>query len=56
MRAADFLALAIDHRIEAERSTDPAEQLELHRIADIYWVLATIDVPLSTFARLVCRR
>ncbi len=48
--ATDLLALALDHRIWAERSTCPAEQLELHRIADIYEVLATIDLPLETFA------
>jgi hypothetical protein len=48
--AVELIALALDHRIQAERSNCPAEQLELHRIADIYEVLATIDLPLSTFA------
>ena len=46
--AIDLIALALDHRIQAERCTCPAEQLELHRVADIYEVLATIDVPMST--------
>ncbi len=44
------MAQAMDHRISAERSTCLTEQHELHRVADIYEVLATIDVPLSRFA------
>jgi hypothetical protein len=48
----DLIALALDHCIRAERSTCPAEQLELLRVADIYKVLATIDVPMSTFAEI----
>lgn len=47
--AAELIALALDHRIRAERSTCPAEQLELDRVADIYEVLATIDLPIATF-------
>lgn len=48
--AVDLIALALGHRIRAQRSTCPAEELELHRIADIYEVLATIDFPMSIFA------
>jgi hypothetical protein len=51
--AADLLALSLEHRIEAERAATPAEQLELHRVADIYLVLATIDIPAADFARSV---
>jgi hypothetical protein len=51
MSTADLLALALDHRIRAERATSPAEQLQLHRVADIYVVLATIDVPAATIVR-----
>ena len=47
--AAELIALALAHRIRAERSTCTAEQLELDRIADIYEVLATIDLPMATF-------
>jgi hypothetical protein len=47
--AADLIGLALDHRIRAERSTCPAEQRELHRVADIYEVLATIDCPMPAF-------
>ena len=43
----ELLALALDHRAQAERSTCPKEQRELHRVADIYTVLATIDVPIE---------
>jgi hypothetical protein len=42
--AGDF-ALALGHRDQAERSTCPDEQRELHRVADIYTVLAAIDMP-----------
>lgn len=49
--AADLIALALDHRMRAERSTGPAEQCELHRVADIYEALATLDLPLSTLER-----
>ena len=49
---ADLMALALDHRIWAENSTCPAEQLELHRVADIYEVLATSDFPISEFAEM----
>ena len=42
--AIDLIALALDHRIWAERSTCPVEQFEIHRVADIYEVLATIDL------------
>jgi hypothetical protein len=46
--AIDLIVLALDHRIQAERSTCPADRLELHRVADIYEVLATIDIPMPT--------
>ena len=46
--AIDLIVLALDHRIQAERTKCAAEKLELHRVADIYEVLATIDVPIST--------
>jgi hypothetical protein len=52
--AADLIALALEHRIQAERSTCPAEQRELHRVADIYTALATLDLPMSTFAKDEC--
>jgi hypothetical protein len=48
--AADLIALALDHRIQAERSTCLAERMELHRVADIYEVLANLHLPMSTFA------
>lgn len=48
--AIDLIALALDHRVRAECSTCPAEQLELHRVADIYEALATIDFPISMVA------
>jgi len=47
MGVSDVLTLAQSHRDQAERSEDPAERLELHRIADIYLVLATINMPLQ---------
>jgi hypothetical protein len=53
MSAADLFILALDYRSQAERSGNPAERLELHRIADIYSVLATIDIPLAVLSRLV---
>jgi hypothetical protein len=52
--AADLIALALEHRIQAERSTCPAEKRELHRVADIYTVLASLDLPGSTFAKVEC--
>jgi hypothetical protein len=48
---ADLIALALSHRLQAERSTCPEEQVELHRVADIYQVLATIDFPTPTVAQ-----
>ena len=50
---ADLIALALDHRIEAERATSPEEQQVLHRVADIYTVLATIDMPTEVFEQLI---
>jgi hypothetical protein len=52
MSGADFIALALDHRLQAERSTCPEEQQELHRVADIYTVLATLDIPTAVLLRL----
>jgi hypothetical protein len=49
--AAELMALALDHCLQADRSTCPEEQLELHRVADIYTVLATIDMSASTVVR-----
>ncbi len=51
-RAADLIALALAHRLQASRAASATEQLELERVADIYTALATIDLPLSTFARI----
>jgi hypothetical protein len=48
----ELIALALDHRAQAERSTSPMEQRELHRVADIYTVLATIDVPIALLEQL----
>lgn len=48
----ELIQLAIDHRMQAERSTSPIEQSELHRVADIYTVLATIDVPIAVLEQL----
>lgn len=45
--AAELLALALDHRVQADRSTSPQEQRELDRVADIYTVLATLDSPIQ---------
>jgi hypothetical protein len=45
--AADLIALALSHRLQAERTTCPEERRELDRVADIYTVLATIDLPMS---------
>jgi hypothetical protein len=45
--AIDLMLLALEHRIQAERSACPAETFELHRVADVYEVLATIDVPMA---------
>lgn len=44
---AELLALALDHRVQADRSTSPQEQRELDRVADIYTVLATLDSPIQ---------
>ncbi len=52
---ADLIALALDHRFQAERSTCPTEQLELHRVADIYEVLATFDVPMAVLTEIAGR-
>jgi hypothetical protein len=49
--AVELMALALDHRLQAQRSTCREEQLELHRVADIYTVLATIDMSASTLGR-----
>ena len=49
--AADLIALALEHRVQAERSICPADQHDLDRVADIYTVLATIDQPVSAFAK-----
>jgi hypothetical protein len=46
--AADLIALARDHRIWAERSKCVEEYRQLHRVADIYEALATIELPLAT--------
>ena len=46
---ADLVALALYHRIRAERCRCQAEQNEHHRVADIYEVLATIDLPMAAF-------
>jgi hypothetical protein len=48
----DLMALALEHRAQANESTCLAEQLELHRVADIYEILATIDLPMSLFAEI----
>jgi len=48
----DLFMLAVDHRAQAERSTCETEQVALHRVADIYAILATMDMPLETVARL----
>jgi hypothetical protein len=47
LSAAEVLELALEHRLHAERSNCPSEKLEFHRVADIYTVLATIDLPIS---------
>jgi hypothetical protein len=48
--AAELFVLALEHRVWAERCTCPAEQLELHRVADIYQALASIAFPGATVA------
>jgi hypothetical protein len=48
--AVDLFALALEHRLWAERSTCPAEQVELHRVADIYQALASIEFSIATVA------
>jgi hypothetical protein len=50
--AAELMALALDHRVQAERSTCRKERRELHRVADIYTVLATFDVPIEILGHL----
>lgn len=52
MSATELIALALDHRRQAERSACPEEQQALHRVADIYTVLATIDIPTAVLERL----
>ena len=47
LTAAELMALALDHGAQAERATCSKQQAELRRIADIYMVLATIDVPIA---------
>jgi hypothetical protein len=47
MSAVELMALALEHRAQAERSTLPQEQHELDRAADIYTVLATLDSPIG---------
>jgi len=55
LNAAELMALALDHLAQAERSTCPEERRELHRVADIYTVLATIDDPIDRLEPLRCR-
>jgi hypothetical protein len=50
--AVDLLALALYHQGRADRSQHPVEQCEHQRVADIYRVLATINLPMSAFAEL----
>jgi hypothetical protein len=52
---ADLIALALEHRIWAERSMFPEEQRERRRVADIYEALATLDFPMSTVAEVAGR-
>jgi hypothetical protein len=52
MSADDLIALALEHRVQADRSNCPEEQRELDRVADIYTVLATIDIPTVILQRL----
>jgi hypothetical protein len=52
MNSSDLAALALDHRIQAEGSSCPEARLELHRVADIYTVLATLDIPITVLERL----
>jgi hypothetical protein len=48
----DLVALALYHRLRAQHSGCQEEQCEHHRIADIYEVLATIDLPISALAEI----
>jgi hypothetical protein len=50
--SAELMALALDHRVQAERSACPQERRELNRVADIYAVLATFDVPIEILGHL----
>jgi len=50
--AVDLVALALYHRLRAQHSGCQEEQCEHHRIADIYEVLATIDLPISALAEI----
>jgi hypothetical protein len=50
---ANLFALAVDHRLQAERATSPDEQDALHRVADIYTVLATMDMPAAMFEQMI---
>lgn len=52
MSADDLIALALEHRVQADRSNCPEERRELDRVADIYTVLATIDIPTVVLQRL----
>jgi hypothetical protein len=51
--AANLIGLVLDHRTQAERATSPEEQQALHRVADIYAVLASIDMPIEMFEQLI---
>jgi hypothetical protein len=42
-----LMALSLTHRLQAESTTCPQEWRELQQVADIYMVLATIDVPID---------
>ena len=50
--ATKLMALALEQRMQAERSNCPRQKRELNRVADIYMVLAAIDVPIDRLAQL----
>lgn len=52
LSAVALMALALDHRVQAERSACLEQRRELHRVADIYAVLATLDVPIELLEHL----
>jgi hypothetical protein len=52
--AADIIALALDHCIQAERSACPARQQELYRVAEIYLAVATIGLTEPTVGKVDC--